>query len=232
MTDITCPSCQMVNPQGLTTCQYCLCTLHSSPVRATSDGVDPAMTAPSRRPPVTETTHDPASEAHRPHPSARVTEWGCPCGGANSTADELCGKCGSPRPPDDCGPVHRAPGTTGPSPALIILLLPTGTEVQLRRGETLRLGRRSDMAAVAAALDAYPGVSRQHAALTAETSTVIVRDFSSLNGTWANGTRVTESLRMAADELATLRLGQQAVIHVRPGTNTMDFTFTGRRGGT
>jgi len=92
----------------------------------------------------------------------------------------------------------------------ITLEMAGGIRTALDAGLLIGRDPRAAHSALAAALAAFPGVSRLHAWIGQEEGQIVLVDLGSRNGTWVNGTRLTPAMphRITMEELpARLRLG-------------------------
>jgi adenylate cyclase len=92
---------------------------------------------------------------------------------------------------------------------------PERGEIHLRAGDTLRVGRGATNDLVLE--DVL--VSRFHAAFNASASGVVLSDFSSLNGTFLNGRRITTPVQLRPGDVVTI--GDTEIV-VHPGTRRGD----------
>jgi hypothetical protein len=138
----------------------------------------------------------------------------CPaCGQAVLTGIRFCGNCGSVITDDEDqspAPDNRTVLDAEPVPYLLITAGPGRGQTFELRGE-VHLGRsRTNAVALADGK-----VSRNHARLDPIRSTYILTDLGSANGTFANGVRITQPVRLRDGDL--LQVGDtQLVFHSHP----------------
>jgi hypothetical protein len=142
----------------------------------------------------------------------------CPtCGQVVLTGARYCGNCGSELTSEEDHPSvphTRTVLETEPAPYLLIT---TGSG----RGQTFELrGEASLGRSRTNAIVLSDGkVSRNHARLDPVRSTYILADLGSANGTFVNGVRITQPVRLRDGD--SLQVGDtQLVFHTRPSTHS------------
>jgi pSer/pThr/pTyr-binding forkhead associated (FHA) protein len=140
----------------------------------------------------------------------------CPnCGQAVMTGIHYCSNCGTEITGEEDRPPVPDTGTIldqEPVPYLLVTAGPGRGQTYELRGE-VRLGR--SRANAIALTDGK--VSRNHARLDPVRSTYILTDLGSANGTFANGVRITQPVRLRDGDL--LQIGDtQLVFHTRPSS--------------
>lgn len=142
----------------------------------------------------------------------------CPtCGQAALTSTRYCGNCGSELPIEEdhsSVPDTRTVLETEPVPYLLVTAGSGRGQTFELRGEA-NLGRsRSSAIALSDSK-----VSRNHARLDPVRSTYILTDLGSANGTFVNGVRITQPVRLRDGDL--LQVGDtQLIFHTRPGAHS------------
>ena len=140
----------------------------------------------------------------------------CPnCGQAVLTGTRYCSNCGTEITGEEDRPLVPDTGTIldkEPVPYLLVTAGPGRGQTYELRGE-VRLGRSR-----ANAISLTDGkVSRNHARLDPVRSTYILTDLGSANGTFVNGVRITQPVRLRDGDL--LQIGDtQLVFHTRPSS--------------
>jgi pSer/pThr/pTyr-binding forkhead associated (FHA) protein len=138
----------------------------------------------------------------------------CPnCGQPVLSGTRFCGNCGAEINGEEDRPPVQDSGTIvdkEPVPYLLITAGPGRGQVFDLRGE-VRLGRsRANAIALADGK-----ISRNHARLDPVRSTYILTDLGSANGTFVNGVRITQPVRLRDGDL--IQVGDtQLVFHSRP----------------
>jgi pSer/pThr/pTyr-binding forkhead associated (FHA) protein len=142
----------------------------------------------------------------------------CPtCGQAVLTGTRYCGNCGSELPIEEDSSSVSEPRTVlevEPAPYLLITAGSGRGQTFELRGEA-NLGRsRTNAIALSDSK-----VSRNHARLDPVRSTYILTDLGSANGTFVNGVRITQPVRLRDSDL--LQVGDtQLVFHTRPESHS------------
>jgi hypothetical protein len=141
----------------------------------------------------------------------------CPsCGQAALTGTRYCGNCGSELPIEEdhsSVPDSRTVLETEPVPYLLITAgSGRGQTFELRGVANLGRSRTS-------AISLSDGkISRNHARLDPVRSTYILTDLGSANGTFVNGVRITQPVRLRDADI--LQVGDtQLVFHARPASH-------------
>jgi pSer/pThr/pTyr-binding forkhead associated (FHA) protein len=142
----------------------------------------------------------------------------CPtCGQAVLTGTRYCGNCGSELTNEEDPPSVpdiRTVVETQPMPYLLITAGSGRGQTFELRGEA-SLGRSRSNAIVLS----DSKVSRNHARLDPVRSTYILTDLGSANGTFVNGVRITQPVRLRDGD--SLQVGDtQLVFHTRPPTHS------------
>ncbi len=142
----------------------------------------------------------------------------CPtCGQAVLTGTRYCGNCGSELSSEKDPPSVADPRTvleTEPAPYLLITAGSGQGQTFELRGEA-NLGRSRANAIVLS----DGKVSRNHARLDPVRSTYILTDLGSANGTFVNGVRITQPVRLRDGD--SVQVGDtQLVFHTRPATHS------------
>jgi uncharacterized protein (DUF983 family) len=142
----------------------------------------------------------------------------CPsCGQAALTGTRYCGNCGSELPIEEdhsSVPDSRTVLETEPVPYLLITAGSGRGQTFELRGEA-NLGRSRTNA-----ITLSDGkISRNHARLDPVRSTYILTDLGSANGTFVNGVRITQPIRLRDADL--VQVGDtQLVFHTRPASHS------------
>jgi pSer/pThr/pTyr-binding forkhead associated (FHA) protein len=142
----------------------------------------------------------------------------CPtCGQAVLTGTRYCGNCGAELTSEEDPPSvpdARTVLETEPAPYLLITAGSGRGQTFELRGEA-NLGRSRTNAIVVS----DGKVSRNHARLDPVRSTYVLTDLGSANGTFVNGVRITQPVRLRDGD--SLQIGDtQFVFHTRPATHS------------
>lgn len=185
---MSCNNCGADLPPGTLICPRCHTTAFSGP--------RVAPTAPDTN--------------RRSHPSATSI---CPrpwCAQPYSAGALVCPACGEPVPDliDEPTQTQRPPPIYG-----ALIRLADRTEILVRHGSDLVIGRESEDQTLAERLDAFEGVSRRHAHLSVTDTGVTLADLQSTNGTQLNN-RPVRAPEQLAPGTHQVRLGRDALFDV------------------
>lgn len=144
------------------------------------------------------------------------------CGTPNPAQWTVCGKCGrnpwvveQAVPPVDLADAEdtatAVSSTVGMS---YVVTLPDFSELVVRPGERLTIGRETDVSAIDGALEPYLDVSRIHLAFESTPSGLIAMDVDSTYGTWLEQERLEPHVSVAVVSGQRLRLGKNCYLKV------------------
>lgn len=86
--------------------------------------------------------------------------------------------------------------------------------VRLAEGMTVTLGRLGQVEPIAAALNWFDDVGRDHAHITLRGAEIEVEDQNSKHGTWVNGEQLTRGRKRAFELPVDIRLGRDCVLRI------------------
>lgn len=138
---------------------------------------------------------------------------------ASTPVDITCSGCGASSP-HDRSTCYKCGADLVPAEAAVAcarLVLPGKVAVEIPHGETVTLGRHADDPSIAAALEPHDQVSRRHAEIIANRTSVKVRDLGSTNGTFVNGSRVLSETTVPVADGVRIRFGKELEIVLLPG---------------
>ncbi len=210
----TCPACGGPVSPGEAFCSHCGADLTAP--------LPPAPSVAAEAPPI---------EAPPP-PLAAPT---CPaCGGEVEAGDAFCSHCGAalaapppeappvpkvipPPPPPvvpEAAPVEVPPPPPPPAAQLHLVIVDSGAQIPLPRGQTIIIGREDPVSGIYPEIDLTPhggeegGVSRQHARITVEDGGYFIEDLNSTNFTFVNRQKLTPGVRHPLNDGDEIRCGR------------------------